>query len=282
MPLPLRRRREYIARETIRRSLAIVAEHSKQGASGLSTFISEQLPPLDQVDCPEPLGSPVSVEVVNADAFVTARKIMYLDEEANGSIAVLNLASDIRPGGSWHEHSSLEFRQEDSLCYSSTLYITLKESYYPIPNVGEGSTAGVFSPGVVIFRDQLENACTELPTEQRRVVSVISVAAPRWPALTDDGLSLRRRTDLEDLREKIRLVYRMAAHYGKTHLVLGAMGCGTYECPPGQVASEMRDVLLEPEFKGWFKKIVFAVMSSTYSAFGNFEVFQDVFQGVLV
>jgi len=99
--------------------------------------------------------------------------------------------------------------------------MTLKDNYYPIPNVGFGSTAGIYSPGVVIFRDQLDNACTELPVEQRRVVSVISVAAPRWPALSEDGMSLRRKTDLEDLREKIRLVYRIAAHYGKTHLVLG-------------------------------------------------------------
>ncbi|KAG7097566.1 hypothetical protein E1B28_004903 [Marasmius oreades] len=241
MPVPLRRRREFIARETVRRSPAIVAEHSKQGATALSTFIPEQLPPLDQVDCPDPFGTPVPVEVVNADAFVTARKMMYLDEEANGNVAMLNLASDIRPAGSWHEHSALEIRQEDSLCYSSTLYTTLKVSYYPIPNVGEGSAAGIYSPGVVIFRDQLENACTELPIEQRRVVSVISVAAPRWPALTDDGMSLRRRTDLDDLRDKIRLVYRMAAYYGKTHLVLVVRCYGMRHVWMSARASSQRD-----------------------------------------
>ncbi|KAJ8087239.1 hypothetical protein PM082_006069 [Marasmius tenuissimus] len=282
MPFISRRRRDYIARETVRRSLGLVYEHSKDGASAFSTFIPEQLPPLDQVDCPDPFGCPVPVEVVNADALVTARKIMSLDEEeASGNVAVLNLASDIRPGGLWHEHD-MEIRQEDSLCYSSTLYMTLKDNYYPIPNVGFGSTAGIFSPGVVIFRDQLDNACTDLPVEQRRVVSVISVAAPRWPALSDDGMSLRRRTDLEDLREKIRLVYRMAAHYGKTHLVLGAMGCGSYGCPPTQIASEMRDILLEPEFRGWFKKIVFAVLSTSHLGSGNYEIFRDAFQGVRI
>ncbi|KAL0581494.1 hypothetical protein V5O48_000537 [Marasmius crinis-equi] len=276
-----RRRREYIARETVRRSLGLVCEHAKEGASAFSTFIPEQLPPLDQVDCPDPFGCPIPVEVVNADTFVTARKMLNVDVEASGNVAVLNLASDFRPAGLWHHHE-MEIRQEDSLCYSSTLYITLKDNYYPIPNVGFGSTAGIHSPGVVIFRDQLDNACAELPVEQRRVVSVISVAAPRWPALSDDGMSLRRRTDLEDLREKIRLVYRMAAHYGKTHLVLGAMGCGSYGCPPAQVANEMRDILLDPEFRGWFKKIVFAVSNTSNSGPGNFDVFRNAFQGVRI
>ncbi|KAI3598454.1 hypothetical protein WG66_000719 [Moniliophthora roreri] len=282
MPTILRKRRDFIARDTIRRSLAVIAESFRQGASPHSTFVSEQLPPLDQTDCPDPFGSPVPVEIVNLDTLVAARKIMDYDEEAIGKVAVLNLADDIRPAGSWFLHEMLQVRQEECLCYSSTLYITLKDAYYPFPNVGPGSTAGIYSPGVAIFKDQLQNACTDLPSNQRRVVSVISVAAPRWPELSDDGRSFRRHTDVEDLREKIRLVYRMAAHNEKRYLVLGAMGCGFYECPPEQVAREMKDVLLESEFRGWFKKIVFAVLNTANNGPRDFEVFKDTFSGVRV
>ena len=74
--------------------------------------------------------------------------------------------------------------QEEALCYSSTLYITLKDEYYPWPNVGDGSVAGIYSPGVVIFRDDLDHDCTELPKDARRLVSVITVAAPRHPRLS--------------------------------------------------------------------------------------------------
>ena len=50
---------------------------------------------------------------------------------------------------------------------------------------------------------------------------MISVAAPRNPALTKDGTSLANERDLDDFRGKIRLVYRMAGTWGKQAIVLG-------------------------------------------------------------
>jgi hypothetical protein len=60
------------------------------------------------------------------------------------------------------------------------------------------------------------------------------------------------------------------------------MGCGAYGCPPRLVATQMRDILLEPEFRGWFKKVVFAIYSRPSNGPGNFEIFEDVFKGVEV
>lgn len=113
--------------------------------------------------------------------------------------------------------------KEEALCYSSTLYATLKESYYPWPNLGPGSIAGVFSPDVVIFKDDLDHDCVDLPVEERRLVSVITVAAPRHPKLTPDREHFAKEEDLVDLRGKIRLVYRMSATYEKTNIVLGEL-----------------------------------------------------------
>jgi hypothetical protein len=110
------------------------------------------------------------------------------------------------------------------LCYSSTLYDTLEPSYYPWPNIGPSSRAGIFSPGVVVFRDDLDHDCVELAADDRLVVSVVTVAAPRFPALvkTSSGeVTFKNPSVLEDLRGKIRLVYRMAGHYGQRYLVLG-------------------------------------------------------------
>ena len=58
------------------------------------------------------------------------------------------------------------------------------------------------------------------------------------------------------------------------------MGCGAYRCPPQLVAEEMRSILLDPEFKGWFRDVVFAV----YTVPGgiNFEIFDKVFEDVEV
>ena len=81
--------------------------------------------------------------------------------------------------------------QEEGLCYSSTLDETLKESYYAWSNLGPGSVAGICSPGVVIFKDNVDHNCVDLLEAERRVVSVIPVTAPRLPILTEDELEFK-------------------------------------------------------------------------------------------
>jgi len=271
---PPRSEREKIARNTISQTGAITAE--TPGASLDSTFIPEQLPPLHDLPCPGITDT--DLEIVNLDSFSAARNILAKDKDAEGKVAVLNLASDEERGGGWIY--SLGTTQEEALCYSSTLYLTLKPTYYPWPNLGPGSVAGVLSPAVVIFKHDLDHNCQELPKDQRAVVSVITVAAPRVPDITPDRLAFTNASDLEDLRGKIRLVYRMAARNGKTSIVVGAMGCGVYACPPRLVAREMKLILMEEEFNKWFHHIVFAVYSTRSNGEGNFEIFKEVFNDV--
>ncbi|KAK1225330.1 hypothetical protein PQX77_011748 [Marasmius sp. AFHP31] len=269
---PDRRARYFISKDTISRSEAIVAQHSPKGAALDSTFIGDQLPALDPASCPNHPPSPV--ELVNSDSYTAARNIIKrFPDAADGKVAVLNLASDELPGGGWDQ--SLCKTQEEALCYSSTLFATLKPSYYPWPNTGPGSVAGLFSPGVVVFKDDLDHDCVDLPEEERCIVGVITVAAPRGPKLSSDGTRFADKGQLNDLRGKIRLVYRMAAHNGRDCVVLGAMGCGAYACPSQQVAEEMRSILLEDEFKGWFRNVTFAI----YSVPGNenFGIFSKIF-----
>jgi uncharacterized protein (TIGR02452 family) len=109
--------------------------------------------------------------------------------------------------------------QGEALCYSSTLYITLKEEYYPWPNLGSGSDAGIYSPAVVIFKDDLDHDCVDLPVDQRETVAILTVAAPRVPEVSDGRIS--KSSVVQDLKEKIKLVYRMAARNGKHTLILG-------------------------------------------------------------
>lgn len=275
LPLNLTQRRA-IAQDTISHSKAIVQAHAAEGATLDSSFLTlDQLPPMDASASPK--FPPSEITTVNSDSFAAARDIMQEASEANGRTAVLNLASDEAPGGGWVV--SLSKTQEEALCYSSTLYATLKPEYYPWPNVGPGSVAGVFSPGVVIFKDDLDHGCAELAPSNRRVVSVITVAAPRYAALTADLSAFKNPSVLEDLRGKIRLVYRMAARNQQQYLVLGAMGCGAYLCPPELVASEMKAALLDDEFRGWFRKVVFAVYSKGGIGIRNFDIFNIAFSG---
>ncbi|KAF3760993.1 hypothetical protein M406DRAFT_268203 [Cryphonectria parasitica EP155] len=266
------RQRREICEDTIERSPAIV--QATPGATLDSTFMPAQLPALSPEASPQLKRKPV--RVIDADSFAAARAILANDPGAK--VAVLNLASDIEPAGGWR--FSLSCTQEEALCYSSTLYPTLRHEWYPWPNLGPRSAAGIYSPGVVVFRDTLDAGLVELPEDQRFVVSVITVAAPMGPPLAigrDGRLAFAMDSVLRDLQEKIKLVYRCAAHNGQTSLVLGAMGCGAFRCPPEVVAREMREILEDDEFAGWFENVVFAVYAVGRGGQRNLEVFHGEF-----
>ena len=59
---------------------------------------------------------------------------------------------------------------------------------------------------------------------------------------------------------KIRTIFRLGIEHGKDALVLGALSCGAYKCPPEEVSRQFRAVMEEPEFKNKFRLIVFAIL----------------------
>ena len=61
---------------------------------------------------------------------------------------------------------------------------------------------------------------------------------------------------------------------GQERLVLGE--CKSHRLPPGLVAREMRVVLAEEEFRGWFREVVFAVRE------GSFGAYREALDGVVV
>ncbi|KAF2030692.1 hypothetical protein EK21DRAFT_100353 [Setomelanomma holmii] len=223
--------RRKICEDTILRSANVAA--STPGGSLSSTFISGQLPPLSKEHIAFPDFSLRPIQIHDSDAFALARTLA-----CTGKVGVT---------------------QEEALCYSSTLFATLNPDWYPWPNTGLGSCAGIFSPDVVVFRDTLDNDLAELPVTRRHVLAVITVAAPCLPNLTSDGQEFADALQLQDLVEKILLVLRMAALNGVTSLVLGAMGCGAYGYPPKAVAETMKRLLTTEEFDGWFENVLFAV-----------------------
>jgi len=264
--------RRKICEDTISRSSSIAS--STPGGSLTSHFIPSQLPPLTKSSPTYPNLPHSPITIHNSDAFALARLISTRTSTPSKT-GVLNLASDREPGGGWRY--TLSTTQEEALCYSSTLYATLNPEWYPWPNMGPGSCAGIISPDVVVFRDTLSNGLLEFAEQERHVVAVMTVAAPCYPKLTHDKEDFADASELEDLRQKIVLVLRMAAGSGVTRLVLGAMGCGAYGCPPRAVAREMKGVLEGREFEGWFGEVVFAVYAAGRVGEKNLEVFREVF-----
>src|SRR5690606_14366953 len=122
--------RQEIAQDTIENSEAVVQAHAAAGASKEGKFY-ETLPDLSQPEwqAKNPgFDVPRKTKVVVADSFDVLRQIIE-DGAEPSKTAVLNLASDIRPGGGWNV--TLCETQEEALCYSSTLFATLDPKYYP-------------------------------------------------------------------------------------------------------------------------------------------------------
>lgn len=222
-------------------------------------------PPLDPATCPgfvlpysdpEGPGQPgTRIRVVDGDTFNVA---LSLGQVMNDPlpVLVLNLANAIRPGGGWLTGS---MAQEEELCFRSTLSATLTPTFYPLPPV-----SALYSPEVIVFRTSVRSNHSILPPHDHKRVSVLSVAAQYAPALTaTNPPKYAVATDRILMRDKIRLLLRVAAHTGHRRLVLGALGCGVFVNPSAEVANIFMEVFLEAEFTGgWWRDVVFAVLDT--------------------
>lgn len=204
---------------------------------------------------------------------------------ATSPVLVLNLASERSPGGGWANGA---LAQEECLCYRSSLSLSLNPSFYPLP-----SQSCIYTPSVLLLRSSLSTGHTLLtPTTHvlnLPVVSVLSVAALRKPRLTHDAARFKTEDQRTETKRKMRLVLRVAAARGHGKLVLGALGCGVFANPAGEVAECFLEVLREREFAGgWWEEVVFAVLDNVNGVDGgkdgkgNYGVFWRVLDGEIV
>jgi uncharacterized protein (TIGR02452 family) len=216
-----------------------------------------------QLESTTPANPPLPVQLVQSDTLDAARELHFQQPKAR--IAVLNMASPLQPGGGVLRGAKA---QEESLCMRSTLYPSLRPEWYRHPR-----DAGIYTPDVLVFRSA---EMKMLEAKDRFYVDVISCAAPRHPEVSGgkDGTSVRY-ADAEDeemMTLKVKFVMRTAARMGVTHLVLGALGCGAYRNPIGQVANIMRKCLVgresgRPAEEDWrgagIEQVVFAILDGS-------------------
>ena len=226
-----------------------------------------------------PRFQPTKIRVLNADSIDAAlslpsRTAATAPNPKSKPVLILNMANAYHSGGGW-EHGALA--QEEALCYRSSLSFTLKTRFYPIPEFG-----GIYSPTVLVIRESMaggHNLLDLTKPEDLPVVSCVSVAAIRDPDIVRDTAGnerYRRSRDRDTMKEKMRVVLRIAALTRHRVLVLGALGCGAFGNPNVEVAQCWKEVFEEREFGGgWWETIVFAVMEEGghTDGDGNFGVF---------
>ena len=114
-------------------------------------------------------------------------------------------------------------------------------------------------------------------------IPVISVAALSGPRIGADGMMMPAEASIT--LDKMRTIFRIGVDHGHDSLVLSAMGCGAFANPPAHIAKLFHQVIEEPEFKGRFRLIDFAILDGyrtglRHNPEGNLLPFQREF-GVL-
>ncbi|KAJ5637852.1 hypothetical protein N7490_007731 [Penicillium lividum] len=218
----------------------------------------------------DPNASKPKVTVCDQDSFTAAKEI--LERIPSARVGVLNMASEKDPGGGWLKGS---LAQEEALCLRSTLITTLYKHYYPLSEFG-----AIWSPEVAVFRDEVNSWCRVYEDSKIFIVGVVSVAALRCPRLTEDKRYFAHPGDIRVVKDKMRQALRVLVKNDITHGVLGALGCGAFKNPTRETARIYKEVLNEPEWKGAFEELVFAVLdtdSNPRRGEGNHSIFKNVF-----
>lgn len=172
-------------------------------------------------------------------------------------VAVLNFASARNPGGGFLNGAQA---QEEYLCRNSALYACLRATrgFYDVHRADRDpfyTHRVIHAPRVPVFRGE-DDALLEDPF----TVGFLTSPAPNAGVIT-------RRTPGEAgripgaLRERAGRVLQVAAAGGYRRLVLGAWGCGVFQCDPVRVAAAFRGHLHgDGVFADRFSEVVFAVL----------------------
>lgn len=185
---------------------------------------------------------------------------VLLERKKAGAWAVgVNMANSWTPGGGVASGCTA---QEEALCRRSNHLLGLKTQNYPLPEFG-----GIYCPHVKVFRNT-DFAFFNEPEE----VDLVAMAAYDLRENSSD-LSKEYREGMEN---KIRNMLRIMSIKGHTELVLGAIGCGAFENPPKIVSDIFRKIFQEPEFKGRFKRVDFAILEMSLKDAQNVTAFSGM------
>jgi uncharacterized protein (TIGR02452 family) len=159
---------------------------------------------------------------------------------------VLILADAHYPGGCVEAGAGM---QEESIFRRTALYKHISKDFYPIED-----DAAIYIPRVQLYKDGN--------------LDFIACPGIKLPQLKNNKLM---DEDAKLLEKKIELILQIAHIHNHTTIVLGALGCGVWGCPPIHVAEIFKNIL--GKYDGIFENVSFAILGSTYNFFSS--VFEE-------
>jgi uncharacterized protein (TIGR02452 family) len=260
--------RARLAKETINKTIPSLLTSYPRARAGVAS--AQLLRDLSQATSSQTCRP--NVRVIDCDTLDAAQELHT--NYPSDRIAVLSMASPLRPGGGVLTGAT---SQEESLCMRSTLFPSLRDEFYRLPD-----DAVIFTSDVLVFRAQ---DLSPMQMSDRFFVDIISCAAPRFPEVEDGRYVVE--ADREAITKKIRLFLRAAMMKGCKRIVLGALGCGAYANPAQEVAVIFKRVICgkskrnSDETWGGLEEIVFAIRGSKDIVQVFREALKDVREKVL-
>jgi uncharacterized protein (TIGR02452 family) len=186
------------------------------------------------------------------------------------SVAILNFASAITPGGGWLAGARV---QEESLARSSTLVHALRNDDMYANKTHRTNPfyddTVIVTPKVPFFRHQ-NGQILDTPW----LADVITCAAVNAKKVHDEKPD--RAAEIEPaMRRRIHKVFQVATTLDADILILGAWGCGAFKNEGTEIARAMHDTLQLVDMRR-FKAIDFAIPSARGST-KNFDAFAPWF-----
>ncbi|ESK97279.1 hypothetical protein Moror_17844 [Moniliophthora roreri MCA 2997] len=192
------------------------------------------------------------------------------------TIGVLNFASAKKPGGGFLTGAQA---QEESIARSSTLYPSLMTdiaqnfyNYHLKPKQKKNffySHAMIYSPGVVVFRDDEGKWADPLEVDILTSAAV-NAGEVRKNTPSDAEAEAERKIERE-MKERMARVLYLFEMRGTKDLVLGSFGTGVFQNRVDMVARLWAE-LLSTRFQTSFDKVVFAIIGRR-----TFDEFQEYF-----
>jgi uncharacterized protein (TIGR02452 family) len=233
----------------------------EKAVAGTRTFTPQELP----LVLPEYTAQNTQFEAVNE---TTLNAVRRLRAEGEWNILCLNFASAKNPGGGFLNGA---VAQEESIARASGLYPCLVKdwTYYEVHRGMKSCLYThhmIYSPDVPVFKFE-----KGAPMDELVLVSVITSAAVNAGVV--HRLAPEEVPQIEpQMRQRVQAVLSVAAALGHEALVLGAWGCGVFRNDPAMIA-RLFDEALNSEFKGRFRRVVFAVFTKSEDMIAPFETY---------
>lgn len=166
----------------------------------------------------------------------------------NKELLLLNMANAKIPGGCYNMDGNT---QEEAIFRNTTASATLLKEYYPLKD-----DEYIYSPNILIIKN---NKLIDKPIN----MSMITIAA----MVHSSNKKPFKKYEREIMIKKINEIFVCAINNNIKILVLGAFGCGAFNCPVDEVVDIFKDRL--KVYGNKFDMIYFAI-SKNYDLYNYF------------